>query len=617
MSDSNQATLVKQAVDIVDVIGQVVTLRRTGNRYVGLCPFHQEKTPSFHVDAENQLYYCFGCGSGGDVLNFVMRYQNRSFSETLTYLADRYHVTLPQTAQLSPGGGNDRLARQEREALWRVLSLAGDFFYRQLHHSAAGAEAREYLQRRALPETVIETERLGYAPDAWDGLLRQLRNAEVDLDLGVKAGLLGKSAQQRYYDRFRNRLIFPIVDENRRVVAFGGRSLTGTAPGSADGSSPNPAYDPKYLNSPETEVYHKGRMLYQLARAREACRQVRQVVLVEGYMDLLAFHAQGFHRVVATLGTALTIQQVRLLRRFADEVILAYDGDEAGEKAMLRALPLVLQEQLAASCIRFPAGQDPDDFLRAEGMPGFERLLAERQELGVYAIRKALQQWDGTTAGKTAVVEELQPVVGAVRQPVLQAEYLRLIADRLELSESVILRQLQYLARQPQGRSDHPAPVSMRQPPAVESRMGLEEKILRTMIKYPALIEELESAGTLDQFQNLPLRTMAEVLMEMPHPPRGTFDAAAIHDAMPSPELRTLFTRFLLESPDLSQARVQLDDWLKALGERQNRHTLTHLREALHQAEQDGNSVRVRDILAQIQSLCAGKKRLKETPDNA
>ncbi len=216
----------------------------------------------------------------------------------------------------------------------------------------------------------------------------------------MKAGLLARSSrdQGRCYDRFRNRLIFPIRDERSRVVAFGGRIL---------GSETQD--EPKYLNSPENPVFHKGRMLYQFARAREACRQVRQVLLVEGYMDLLAFHAQGFYRVVATLGTALTSHQVRLLSRHVDEVVFAYDGDEAGERAMLRALPLFLQEELAVSCIRFPEQMDPDDFLRTKGLAAFEDLVQRREDLGAYAIRKALETWDGTMTGKTKVLGELQP----------------------------------------------------------------------------------------------------------------------------------------------------------------------------------------------------------------
>ncbi len=372
MGASDLAVLVKQAADIVDVIGRVVTLRRAGHRHVGLCPFHQEKTPSFHVDPETQFFHCFGCGQGGDVVTFVMKHQNLSFGDALRHLADRYHVVLPEASATT--GVAAEASRKEREALFRVVEAGAEFFYGQLHHSPAGRTARDYLKQRGIAEHVVEAERMGYAPDRWNGLLHHLENAGFDTGLAEKVGLLSRGARDRVYDRFRHRLIFPIRDDQNRVVAFGGRSLprengVETRPtGAARGE------EPKYLNSPENPLYHKGRMLYQLSRAREACRNHRQVLLVEGYLDLLAFHNHGFYRVVATLGTALTPHQARLLARMSDEVVLAYDGDEAGEKAMLRALPLFMEEELTVSCIRFPAGMDPDDYLRAHGMEGLERL---------------------------------------------------------------------------------------------------------------------------------------------------------------------------------------------------------------------------------------------------
>ena len=258
------------------------------------------------------------------------------------------------------------------------------------------------------------------------------------------------------------RLIFPIRDERGAIVAFGGRIL-----------SQDEKNEPKYLNSPETPVYHKGRMLYQYAVAREACRKVRQVLLVEGYMDLLAFHAQGFYRVAATLGTALTSQQVRLLSRMCDEVVLAYDGDDAGERAMLRALPLFLSEELSVSCIRFPDGLDPDDFLKKFGLAELERLIEHREELGAYAVRKAVSSWDGSSAGRVQIFSELQPIFQTVRQPLLKSEYLRIIADRFSITEEVAEAQLLHEKR---GRPDSGRrqfrSVNYPKPPQIECSGG-------------------------------------------------------------------------------------------------------------------------------------------------
>lgn len=608
MSASDSAALVKQAVDIVDVISQVVPLRRVGNRHLGLCPFHQEKTPSFQVDAENQLYYCFGCASGGDVLSFVMRHRNISFGEALDYLADRYHIALPQKDSGYGSGAMAEAARKEREQLHGILKIAADFFYGQLHHSEAGKIARDYIQRRGLPSQVVEAERLGYAPPQWDGLLQHLKRSGIDIELGLTAGLLAKSSkdESRIYDRFRNRLIFPIVGDQSQVIGFGGRILSKEAQD-----------EPKYLNSPETPVYHKGRMLYQIARAREACRKTRQVVLVEGYMDLLAFHAQGFYRVVATLGTALTSHQVRLLSRIADEVSLAYDGDEAGERAMLRALPLFLVEELPVSCVSFPEGMDPDDFLKSKGLAAFEVMLVQKRDLGMYAIGKTLDTWDGSPVGKTKVLAELESTFDAVRQPVLRSEYMRLISERLSLSRDVIEDQFRHGKRRTE-RYSAPRRSSAISPKISDTQsLFSEESILRLMIKYPELIEEVKASGAVDYFQEPHLRAVAEVLLCSSYPPHGAFNAAGVYDSLQDPVQKELFTRMRMDPGEMDQPQIQIKDWLGALFEREVKQKRLNLRESLSRAEQEGNKTQVRYLLAQIQqNHSTGKKRIRATPEN-
>jgi DNA primase len=605
VNTSDLATLVKQSVDIIDVIGQVVPLRRAGSRHVGLCPFHQEKTPSFTVDSNNQLYHCFGCGIGGDVLTFVMKHQNLPFNDAIRHLADRYHIALPERDPgLGASAGVMEAARREKEELYAVLHASGEFFRGQLHHSESGRTAREYLAERGLPPQVVEEERMGYAPAEWDSLVRHFRKSGTDLELGIKAGLLAKSSRDasRFYDRFRNRLIFPIKDDRGRIVGFGGRILAADA-----------RDEPKYLNSPETLVYQKGRMLYQLFRAREACRDVRQVVLVEGYMDLLAFHAQGFYRVVATLGTALTAQQVRLLKRVADEVILAYDGDEAGDKAMVRSLPLFHQEEMPVSCVRFPRGMDPDDFLGREGLAGFERLVQKRQDLGTFAMRKVLDAWDGSVSGKGGVIAELKPLFEAVRQPVLRAEYLRLVSDRLSLSEETIERQLEHGSK----RSFRGSPGRPHAPAAkLEGSPSLEESIVRLMIKYPELIEAVDSSSALDCFRELRLKTIAETLIEsLCETPTGVGPRTA-YDSLPDEETKGLYTRLLLDAGEIHEPRIQMEDWLEALLGRKTRWECSDLQEALRQAEHAGDVQEVKCLLARIQELGSMRKKGRAASEN-
>ncbi|MHC1743144.1 MAG: DNA primase [Syntrophobacteraceae bacterium] len=610
MGASEAANLIKQAVDILDVVGRVVPLRRVGNRHVGLCPFHQEKTPSFHVDASNQFYHCFGCGSGGDVLSFVMRHQNLSFGEAIEFLAERYQVVLPEDhGKGSQNRGRDEAALKEREELFRVMEAASEFYYRQLHHSSEGKIARDYIIRRGLPAEVVEGERLGYAPPRWDGLSTFLEQAGFDLLLGEKSGLLSRSAKNQLFDRFRNRLIFPIRNETNRIVAFGGRTLGKEEPRGNDGTSGSTGrgFEPKYLNSPETVLYHKGKMLYQLARAREACKAVRQVVLVEGYMDLLAFHAHGFLRVVATLGTALTPQQVRLLARMSDEVVLAYDGDDAGEKAMLRALPLLQQEAITATCVRFPEGLDPDDFLKEERLAGFERLLEQRSDLGRFAIERVLEEWDGSAAGKAGVLTRVKPLVQGARQLLLRSEYTRLIAERLSVPENTVMLEIQ------QGSGGQATPLRHGQARMrVDQHRSQEENILRLLVKYPALIAGAKSSGATDFFQNKNVRAVAEALLAVEYVPDKPFDASAVYDSLTEESQRELFTRFLLEPLELEEPEVQMHDYLTALREGGSKTLrLKALNEALHQAEADKDSVRMLEVLAELRRFHDGKKKAK------
>jgi DNA primase len=531
-----------------------------------------------------------------------MRYQNISFGEALKLLADRYHITLPEPS--AGRRGSDRASetlRKEQDDLLRVVEAATEFFNRQLNHEKTGKAAREYLRGRAIPQRVVETERLGYAPASWDGLVKYLRSVGMDPELGVRAGLLAKggSDQSRIYDRFRNRVIFPIRDERNRVVAFGGRILPG---GSSD--------EPKYLNSPESPVYFKGRMLYQMARAREACRDIRQVVLVEGYMDLLAFHARDFHRVTATLGTALTPHQARLLARFAGEVVLGYDSDEAGEKAMMRALPLLLQEEVPVSCVRFPEGMDPDDYLRREGIEGFERLIDRREDLGAYAIRKALGGWDGTIAGKTRVVTEIQPLFGAIRQPVLRAEYVRLLADRLSLPEEAIEKQLRMGVPERQGRPAATASPGFGSGRAFEDIRTLEENIVKVMIKYPEFIDEVVKSEAIGHFRQTGLKSIAEAIARSTAgaaPSQGVREA---YDLIEDEKERELFARLMLDAIELEQPEVYIGDWLGALKARALGNERQDLRQELDRlggAELD----RSKELLEQIRN----KRLLAERPE--
>jgi len=532
-----------------------------------------------------------------------MKHQNLTFTDAVKYLADRYNIQLPQKDHAVR---SDLLlaSQEERRRILAAVECAADFFYRQLHVAPEGRVAREYVAGRGLPEEVVESQKLGYAPARWDGLFEHLKKNGIEPALAVKAGLLSKSSSDsaKFFDRFRNRLIFPIRDERGAIVAFGGRILSEDEPN-----------EPKYLNSPETPVYHKGRMLYQYGVARQACRQVRQALLVEGYMDLLAFHAKGFHRVAATLGTALTSQQVRLLSRMCDEVVLAYDGDDAGERAMLRALPLFLLEELSVSCIRFPDGLDPDDFLKKFGMAELERLIDHREELGTYAVRKAVSAWDGSSAGRARIFSELQPIFQSVRQPVLKSEYLRITAERFSITEEVAEAQLLHEKR---GRPDsgrwQSGSFNYPKPLQIES---LEEKVLRLMIRYPALVECVRESDALCCFEESKLAAMAGLLCQAGFCSAEEYSPSSLYDLLRESDLQELYTRYLLEPYELEEPEIQLRDWLEALLKRMAKKRNKELEQCLREAERKGDRAQITNILVEIRNLRA-KTNVGDFPDN-
>lgn len=593
MTTSDAATRIKQAVDVLDLIGGAVPLKRVGNRYVGLCPFHREKTPSFHVDVSGGFFYCFGCGAGGDVITFAMRHWNLTFPEAIKYLADRYHVPIPD----SPLGPSKEKA-ETLEAMSQALQSACDFFVDRLHHQSQGRAARDYLHKRGMPSELVQSQRLGYAPPGWNHLLRHLQSKGIDPETAARAGLVVRSDKGTFYDRFRHRVMFPISAPDGSLVAFGGRSLDGT--------------EPKYLNSPETDLYHKGRTLYQYHTAREACREVRQVLLVEGYMDLLAFHAQGFYRVVATLGTALTPHQVRLLQRLADEVILVYDGDASGQKAMLRAVPLFLQHGLPASCLVLPSGIDPDDYLKTCGLTAFLELLPTRRELMPFAVDALARTWDGTVQDKVRVLKELANLAGDVREPVLRAEMVRLISAKLSLPEGVVLSH--FSVSGPSGPPLHgtarnrsvPARNTARDVPSVE------ETLVRLILQHPRLAKDAAALGLLDHLELSPMGVLLKGLLKQGGE-QGPENFLPDSLVLPNEETKTLLARLLMEKDENAlneeAARLVLEERIQSLVKRRRKQRLAEIRAALDRADKLGDVQARKKLLEEYQALCAAERR--------
>ncbi|MCP3982696.1 MAG: DNA primase [bacterium] len=417
---------VRSAGDIVRVVSDYVPLKQAGSRMKGLCPFHQEKTPSFSVDPTNQLFYCFGCQTGGDLFKFVQLYEKVGFGEAIEILAKRFAVPLPKAARVAEGPSDRARA---------ICSTAETFFAKLLADPEAGKKCRAYLEQRGLSDEVRERLRIGYSPDGWEGLHRHLQSKGYKSDDIQTAGLiLSRKSGQGHYDRFRDRLIFPIRDIQGRTIAFGGRTL-------ADD-------DAKYINSPETPAYTKGEHLYGLDQARESIRREGFAVVVEGYLDLAAVVGAGCENVVASLGTAFTPAQARLLARYTERVVVSYDGDSAGAKAAARSLDLLLHQGFDVRVVELPEGQDPDDFIRDAGAAAYGRCLREAPEYIEFLVHREVRSRDMSRADeKVAAVNAVLPHIAKLNNAIERASWATRLADALQIEDGLVMQELRNALR--------------------------------------------------------------------------------------------------------------------------------------------------------------------------
>lgn len=422
------ADRVKQQADIVRVIGEYVRLKKNGQNFTGLCPFHSEKTPSFAVHPVKQIYHCFGCGVGGDVFKFVMEMDKCDFMEAVRTVADKCGIAIPAPRERSP---EERREQQQRTALVEMQREAAAFFARQLESTSEGKAARGYLADRGLDSETIARFGLGYAPSGGDVLLRSLK-AKYPEKLIELAGLASRDASGRPYDRFRRRIMFPISNEAGKIVAFGVRALGEDLP--------------KYLNSPETPIYIKSAVLYHLDRAKEAIRTADAAILVEGYMDTIAVARAGFGNVVASCGTSLTESQVKLLSRFTRRIIVNYDPDTAGQAATERSLSLLLEHNCDVRVLALPGGKDPDTFIRTEGAGAYRKLLEAAPAYLDYLIGRARQLGLATVEQKLRAMNFLMPFVQRIPNALLRSEWASRIAQQLQVDEPVLREALRRAA---------------------------------------------------------------------------------------------------------------------------------------------------------------------------
>jgi DNA primase len=422
------ADRVKQQADIVRVVGEYVRLKKNGQNFTGLCPFHSEKTPSFAVHPVKQIYHCFGCGVGGDVFKFVMEMDKCDFMEAVRAVADKCGIAIPQSRERSP---EERREQQQRTALVELHREAAAFFARQLESTAEGKAARGYLADRGLDGEAIARFGLGYAPAGGEALLKHLKTKYPE-KLVELAGLASRDPSGRVHDRFRRRIIFPIANEAGKVVAFGGRALGDDLP--------------KYLNSPETPIYIKSSVLYHLDRAKEQIRTADAAILVEGYMDTIAVARAGIDNVVASCGTSLTEAQVKLISRFTRRIIVNYDPDTAGVAATERSLAILLEHNCDVRVLALPGSKDPDTFIRTEGAAAYRKLLESAPAYLDYLIGRARQLGVANAEQKLRAMNFLMPFVQRIPNALLRSEWASRIAQQLRVDEPVLREALKKAA---------------------------------------------------------------------------------------------------------------------------------------------------------------------------
>jgi DNA primase len=572
---------IRRRTEILALVGAHAALKKSGRYFKALCPFHQEKTPSFHVDPERGLFHCFGCGAGGDVFDFIMRTANLTFVEAAQELARRAGVqidTSPDAARRA----------SEREQILRALDGAREYFRAMLGKSK---KARDYLTRRGVGDDIVSRFSLGYAPPGWDGLLTALGARQYAPRVLEQAGLIAaRQSGDGYFDMFRDRLMFPIADLQDRVVAFGGRALDDA--------------EPRYLNSRETPAFAKGRILYALGQAREAIREQGEALVVEGYMDALACHQFGFTHAVASLGTALTAEQVALLRRFAPRVVLVYDSDAAGESATERGLMLTEEAELGARVAVLPAGEDPDSFLRKHGDEAFRSLVAGAVPTFEYRVQVAVRRHDpGTREGRIALIDEVLTVIQSVANPVRAAEYVRALAERFDLPEEVLRQRLRTRKRSgPVPPAETPAPVLH----SDRAREEAERLLLHLMVQEPERRAGIGCSLRPESFTNPMHRALAAELFAAPEAGVGELREGL------GDEAAQLLMRLAFETPPVTERAKDraVDDAVRYLT-----HTgpaaaeRRRVWEAIQAAQASGNEEELRRLQATYAELIVTGKR--------
>ena len=483
---------IKESCNIVQLIAEYVPLKKAGTNYRGACPFHSEKEPSFIVSEGKQIFHCFGCGSGGNVFTFLMKFEHLSFPEAVKKLAQKCGITLPQK-EISP---TQKSLMGEKEKLFKINEFATEYYSNLLNQTPEGEKARSYLKKRGISEETILDHKLGFATNRWDGLLKSFKKRGVPLKLAQKLGLIKPGKRNEYYDCFRNRIIFPIISYNHRIIGFGGRTIS---------ESEDSA---KYINSSDSIIYRKSNSLYGLNAALSFIRREESAILVEGYFDLLSLHQYGIKNAVAPLGTALTDGQIKLLKRFTRNMAIAFDTDDSGIKATIKSLPLFLENGISPEVVLLPSGIDPDSYIHKEKKEWFKKKLDHAVPLMEFAINKMIDQLDTSTINnKLAIIRGISPLLSKLSDTTERNLYIQRLSQQINVGENVIRSEIHLEKQEKTETKEHfiNAP----------DQHSAEELIVQLMILYPEVISQVKHAQVVDDFKEPQLKRLMCFITEL------------------------------------------------------------------------------------------------------
>lgn len=514
---------VREASDLVQIISQHVDLKRSGNGFQGLCPFHSEKSPSFSVSDTKQVYHCFGCKASGNVFKFVENYQGLTFPEAVEYLAGRAGIPLPEPDE----GFAPNAQKEEKSLLYRINAFASEFYHQRLQKLPKSHEAHVYLQKRGFTDQDIEKYKLGWAANNWSDLSEALARKNAPMDLAEKLGLSKKRKEKTgHFDLFRGRIIYPIFSPTEKCLGFGGRVLT-------------PEEQPKYLNSPDSVVFHKGQVFYGLNWSAKYLRSKDRAIVVEGYMDWIALDKVGIPEVVATLGTALTERHAKLLKRYTDNVTVLFDGDSAGRGAARRSLPILLAEGLYVKGVFLPGKQDPDDFVKNHGVEALNHEIDKAPDLFNLLVEEDLKSTGSSPSDKTKLIEEMKPILEAVENSSLRSLYIESLASYLNVSPSLIRvsgkpqAKAKFEPTSHRGSDRETSSVETAKPPAntrpnsvirVESYTRVEQELLNVCLLRSVYLDEVIHSGVIDDIKPESLKSVFSELVRLYRQDPNKFD---------------------------------------------------------------------------------------------